>query len=242
MGYDEELAARAARARDVALFRYGLIRAAADPDLPPRQRGVLVRALAARQHKDPGGQPLRIGRSTLDRWIRDWRAGGFDALVPGSRGVQPRTSAGVLELAVALKKEKPERTAAQVHRILAARLGAGQVPSVRRWDSIAQPTTRRLHASSTTARYRKPAHVGTYVMSATHSRSGPVAVNWRSTRSGAGRAVSSRTVVWNGLRRLTPCTPAFRMSRATRFRPIWRPRAASSAWMRGAPYEPRDIR
>ena len=45
--------------------------------------------------------------------------------------MQPRTSAGVLELAVALKKEKPERTAAQVHRVLAARLGAGQVPSVR---------------------------------------------------------------------------------------------------------------
>jgi putative transposase len=131
VGYDEELAARAARARDVALFRYGLIRAAADPDLPPRQRGALVRALAAGQHKEPGGQLLRIGRSTLDRWIRDWRSGGFDALVPGSRNVQPRTSAGVLELAVALKKEKPARTAAQVHRILAARLGAGQVPSVR---------------------------------------------------------------------------------------------------------------
>ena len=131
MGYDEELAARAARARDVALFRYGVIRAAADPDLPARQRGALVRALAAGQHKDPGGELLRIGRSTLDRWIRDWRAGGFDALVPGTRNVQPRTSAGVLELAVALKKEKPERTAAQVHRVLAARLGAGQVPSVR---------------------------------------------------------------------------------------------------------------
>ena len=131
MGYDEELAARAAWARDVALFRYGVIRAAADPDLSPRQRGALVRALAAGQHKEPGGQLLRIGRSTLDRWIRDWRAGGFDALVPGTRDVQPRTSAGVLELAVALKKEKPERTAAQVHRVLAARLGAGQVPSVR---------------------------------------------------------------------------------------------------------------
>ena len=51
--------------------------------------------------------------------------------MPGTRQVAPRTSAGVLELAVALKKEKPERTAAQVHRILAARLGAGQVPSVR---------------------------------------------------------------------------------------------------------------
>ena len=52
--YDEELAARAARARDVALFRYGVIRAAADPDLSPRQRGALVRALAAGQHKDAG--------------------------------------------------------------------------------------------------------------------------------------------------------------------------------------------
>ena len=82
MGYDEELAARAARARDVALFRYGLIRAAADPDLPPRQRGALVRALAAGRHKDPGGQLLRIGRSTLDRWIRDWRPA---ALMPWCR-------------------------------------------------------------------------------------------------------------------------------------------------------------
>ena len=131
MGFDEELAARAAAARDVALFRYGLIRAAADPDLSLRQRGALVRALAAGRHKDPGGQLVRVGRSTLDRWIRDWRTGGFDALVPGTRQAAPRTSAGVLELAVALKKEKPERTAAQVHRILAARLGAGQVPSVR---------------------------------------------------------------------------------------------------------------
>src|SRR5438132_5178529 len=68
------------------------------------------------------------------------------------------------------------------------------------------------------------------------------AVNWRSTRSGAGRAASSRTVVWNGFRRLTPCTPAVRMSRATRLQPTWKPRAASSAWMRGAPYVPRDIR
>ena len=129
--YEDELAARARRARDVALFRYGVIRAAADPDFSPQQRGALVRALAAGAHKGPDGQVVTVGRSTLDRWIRDWRAGGFDALVPGIRQVAPRTSAGVLELAVALKKEKPQRTAAQVHRILVMRLPAGQVPSVR---------------------------------------------------------------------------------------------------------------
>ena len=32
---------------------------------------------------------------------------------------------------MALKKEKPDRSAAQVHRILALRLPAGQVPTVR---------------------------------------------------------------------------------------------------------------
>jgi len=127
---EDGLAARAAWARDVALFRYGMIRAAADPDLSPRQRGALVRALAAGEHKGPDGRLVRHGRSTLDRWIRDWRAGGFDALMPGGRQVSPRTGAGVLELAVALKKEKPDRSAAQVHRILAMRL-PGQVPTAR---------------------------------------------------------------------------------------------------------------
>ena len=38
---------RADRAREVGLFRYALIRAAADPALSTRQRGRLVRDLAA---------------------------------------------------------------------------------------------------------------------------------------------------------------------------------------------------
>jgi putative transposase len=59
----------------------------------------------------------------VDRWIRDWRAGGFDALVPNPRQVTARTPAEVLELAVALRKENPARTAASVRRILRAQLG-----------------------------------------------------------------------------------------------------------------------
>src|SRR5207237_798656 len=80
--------------------------------------------------------------------------------------------------------------------------------------------------------------VGMYVMSATQSRSGPVALKSRSTRSGAGRASRSRTVVWMPLRRLTPAKPSVRMSRATRLRPMWTPSAASSAWTRRAPDVP----
>jgi putative transposase len=114
---------RAERARAVGLFRYALIRDAADPDLSTRQRGRLVRALTQAEHQGPFGQPVRLSRATIDRWIRDWRRGGFDALVPPPRRVSPRTPAEVLELAVGLKREVPERTAAQVAAILRAHAG-----------------------------------------------------------------------------------------------------------------------
>uniref|UniRef100_UPI003FD8EA54 DDE-type integrase/transposase/recombinase n=1 Tax=Streptomyces luteireticuli TaxID=173858 RepID=UPI003FD8EA54 len=100
-----------------------LIREAADPSLTGRQRGALVRKLAAGEHTDPDGRRVRISRWTLDRWILEWRQGGFDALVPSPRQAQPRTPPEVFELASALKKENPERTAAQVRRILKAQIG-----------------------------------------------------------------------------------------------------------------------
>ena len=59
----------------------------------------------------------------------------------------------------------------------------------------AQPTTSRLNTSVTAARYKKPAHVGKYVMSATHNWLMSVATNLRLTRSGAGRWRLSRWVV-----------------------------------------------
>ena len=77
------------RHRDVALFRYSLIREAADSALTTAQRGRLVRALAAREHTGPHGDRVLVGRSTLDRWIREWRAGGFEALVPSARTAEP---------------------------------------------------------------------------------------------------------------------------------------------------------
>ena len=85
--------ARADRAREVGLFRYALIRTAADPALSTRQRGRLVRDLAAREHTGPFGQRVRISRVTIDRWILVWRRGGFDALLPSARSAQPRTAA-----------------------------------------------------------------------------------------------------------------------------------------------------
>jgi putative transposase len=121
--------ARRARAREVGLFRYALIQDALNDQLSTKQRGRLVRAAAARTHVGPSGTPVRVSRATLDRWIRDYRTGGFAALVPAPRRVVACTPAQVLELAVALKTEAPDRTAAQVAVILAAH--GGVAPSAR---------------------------------------------------------------------------------------------------------------
>jgi len=120
---------RAQRAQEIGLFRYALIRPVADPALTTRQRGPLVRELSELEHLGPFGDRVRVSRVTLDRWIRAWRAGGFDALVPSARHAEPRTAASVLELAAALKREVPARTAAQVAVILGEH--AGWAPSAR---------------------------------------------------------------------------------------------------------------
>ena len=77
------------------------------------------------------------------RWmtgLRLYRAGGYEALVPQPRKVSPRTPARVLELAIALKRENPDRTAAQVHAILTA-AGETGVPSGA--DAADAPLARR---------------------------------------------------------------------------------------------------
>jgi putative transposase len=121
------------RRREVALFRYGLIREAADPELSPSERGRLVRELASREHRGPDGEWTTVGRSTLDRWIVAYRTGGFDALVPAQRRRQLVCDVELLDLAVKLKRENPRRTATHIVELIVTELAGRdrQVPSDR---------------------------------------------------------------------------------------------------------------
>lgn len=116
------------RAQEIGLFRWKIVGEATDVSLSARERGRLVRALAEREHLDPDGRWVRVGRNTLDRWIRAYRQGGFDALVPAPRRPTKGTPKR-LELAVALRREQPARTAAQIHRIILE--VEGDAPSAR---------------------------------------------------------------------------------------------------------------
>lgn len=141
---DREAAARRQRAQEIALWRWTLVEPAADPALTARQRGQVVRDLASREHEGPGGKTkVSVSRRTLDRWVVARRDGGFEALVPEPRQCAPRTDADVVELAVGLKMENPARTAAQVRRVLIARVGwAPSERAIQRWFAARELNTR----------------------------------------------------------------------------------------------------
>jgi putative transposase len=166
----EEDRKRAQRAEQVALFRYQLIREAADPGLTVRQRGRLVREIAGAEHAGPFGEPVTVSRATVDRWIRAWRSGGFAALAPPARQVTLRTDPEVLELAAGLKRENPERTAAQVERIL--RKSCGWSPSVRtllrHFDRLELSTRPGGRAPAVFGRFEAPAPNDTWTGDALH--------------------------------------------------------------------------
>lgn len=125
--HEEDDVSRWARAQQVALFRYQLICPALGAELSTKARGRIVRAIAGKTHTGRFGGQHSYSRDTLDRWIRRYRADGFDALVPSIRQPGSRIEGGVLELAAALKRENPARTAAQGARIL--RASSGYSPS-----------------------------------------------------------------------------------------------------------------
>lgn len=114
--------------QEEALWRFGLIREPADARLSCAERGALVRSLAVRLHAHPSGELRSVARSTLDEWIRAYRRGGFQALMPRQRAAVPRTPRTLLDRAEALRRENPRRTGAQIARIIAEANG-GQGPS-----------------------------------------------------------------------------------------------------------------
>jgi hypothetical protein len=99
------------RRREIALFRYGVI---ADlVHLEPHHRG-LYALLAKKAEQDftiPGSLRRHVAPETMRGWLRAYRRGGFDALVPrvradhgSARSIPPH----VVDLLCQLKEDSPE--------------------------------------------------------------------------------------------------------------------------------------
>ena len=109
----------------VALHRWAVIAEAAGEKLAARERGALVRQIAARSHAHPDGSQRTYSRGTIDRWLRAWRAGGLNALKPAERSDTgtARAHPELFAEAAALRLELPGRSAAQIASILYHRHG-----------------------------------------------------------------------------------------------------------------------
>ena len=107
-----------------ALFRYGLI---ADLiHLPPGSRGLYarLREKAAADYSIPGSTRARVAPETLRHWLKAWRRGGFDALLPKGRTDQGRSRAlpqAVADALLSLKEEQPQLS---IPQLIAAVAGA----------------------------------------------------------------------------------------------------------------------
>lgn len=95
----------------IAVFRYGLIVRLLPKVLTPRDRQHEIRRIAAQEHRIPGSIRSRVAESTLRDWLRDYRAGGFEALKPKRRidAGHPRAlSAELVERLLQIKEREPD--------------------------------------------------------------------------------------------------------------------------------------
>ncbi len=98
---------------EIALFRYGLIAALVHDPPAKGQLEAALREIAAKAYHIPDSTRTRVSVTTLRRYLRTYRAEGFEALRPPPRGDagSPRAfSPDVLAKAIALREAQPART------------------------------------------------------------------------------------------------------------------------------------
>jgi putative transposase len=96
---------------DIALFRYGVI--AEFVQWPREEKGLYeaIQAKAEREHTIPGSTRTRVAAETIRDWLKAYRRGGFDALLPkprADRGQVRRLPPRVVEALLAAKEANPQ--------------------------------------------------------------------------------------------------------------------------------------
>ena len=112
------------RRQQIALFRYGVI--AELVHWPEGRKGLYeqIQAKAAREYTIPASTRTRIAAETIRHWLKAYRKGGFEALLPrprADRGRVRRLPAAVAEALLAIKEANPALSVQLVIREARAR-------------------------------------------------------------------------------------------------------------------------
>lgn len=115
------------RRREIALFRYGVI---ADlVHLEPHSRGLyaLLTKKAQQDFTIPGSLRRHVAAETMRGWLRAYRRGGFDALVPRVRadqGCARSIPPHVVDLLCQMKEDSPELSIPSLIKVARAKHGS----------------------------------------------------------------------------------------------------------------------
>jgi putative transposase len=120
----------------LALFRYGLI--AEFTHLPAGSPGLYARLRdkARADYVIPGTTRTRVAPETLRHWLKDYRRGGFEALLPKGRADRGRSRALPQAVADALMSLKDEQPALSIPQLIRALRESGVAPA-----SLALPSS-----------------------------------------------------------------------------------------------------
>jgi putative transposase len=113
----------------LALFRYGLI--AEFIQLPAGSRGLYarLREKARTDYTIPGSHRTRVAPETLRHWLKDYRRGGFDALLPKGRADCGHSRALPQAVADALLSLKDEQPGLSIPQLIRAVQQSGAAPA-----------------------------------------------------------------------------------------------------------------
>jgi transposase-like protein len=149
------------RRQAIALFRYGLI--AELLHLNERSRGLYakLREKAAATYTIPGSRRTHVAAETLRHWLKQYREGGFEALLPvtrSDRGCSRALPQAVADALLELKERQPKLSIPMVIRTARE---SGVVPeqlhlprstvhrltscTARRSAALGRPMRRRVH-------------------------------------------------------------------------------------------------
>ena len=107
--------------QEIANFRYGLIAPAVTRKLSQGEQTALLREIASHTYDIPYSQTKKVSLRTLERYLKAYREGGWEALLPSVRADKlqcKQIAPDVLEKAIALKRENPTRSVRQIMAIL----------------------------------------------------------------------------------------------------------------------------
>ena len=106
-------------AQELANFRYRLISPIVSRnDLKVGETKALIEEAAAKEYCIPGSEKTKISTRSIERYLKAYREGGWEALMPAVREGKSRIPKEYIDQAILLKKENPSRSIVQIITML----------------------------------------------------------------------------------------------------------------------------